>query len=188
MSSRQACSSTVWPGTNQKIQRKLQKHNNVFLVSCLRKISWIETVLFYKASCFVGTVLLHNSWILSTYLFSFPLKMSLFPSIKPPCATMQRLITPSINTSLSAPGSWGSSRNSRCLLLLLTSASTAVKLDHYDANLRRCCNPWEEPGSVHPIEKEEESESKERGGRGWEKMMSAWGQQRGRQTEIPAWV
>lgn len=99
---------------------------------------------------------------------------------------MQHLITPSINTSLSAPGSWGSSRNSRCLLLLLTSASTAVKLDHYDANLRRCCNPWEEPGSVRPIEKEEESESEERGGRGWEKMMSAWGQQRGRQTEIPA--
>lgn len=43
-------------------------------------------------------------------------------------------------------------------MLLLTSASTAVKLDHYDANLRRCCNPGEEPGSVRLIEREEESE------------------------------
>lgn len=71
---------------------------------------------------------------------------------------MQCLITLSINTSLPAPGRWGSSRNSRCLLLLLTSASTAVKLDHYDANLRRCCNPGEEPGSVRLIEREEEEE------------------------------
>lgn len=89
-----------------------------------------------------------------------------FPSIKPLCATMQRLITLSINTSLPAPGRWGSSRNSRCLLLLLTSASTAVKLDHYDANLRLCCNPGEEPGSVRLIEREEASKSVPRGGRG----------------------
>lgn len=57
-------------------------------------------------------------------------------------------------------------------MLLLTSASTAVKLDHYDAKLRRCCNPGEDPGSVSLIEREEESKSEARGGRGKEKMMS----------------
>lgn len=46
-------------------------------------------------------------------------------------------------------------------MLLLTSASTAVKLDHYDANLRRCCNPGEEPGSVRLIDREEETKAGE---------------------------
>uniref|UniRef100_A0A3B4UQE6 Protein c-Fos n=1 Tax=Seriola dumerili TaxID=41447 RepID=A0A3B4UQE6_SERDU len=59
------------------------------------------------------------------------------------------------------PSEWGSSRNSRCLLLLLTSASTAVKLDHYDANLRRCSNPGEEPGSVRLIERDEQTKARE---------------------------
>lgn len=91
----------------------------------------------------------------------FPLHFSrtFFSPIKRQCATMQCLITLSINTSSPPPGRWGSNRNSRCLLLLLTSASTAVKLDHYDANLRRCCNPGEEPGSVRLIEGKEESKS-----------------------------
>lgn len=53
---------------------------------------------------------------------------------------MHRLITRSINTP-PAPRRRGRSRNSRCPSLLLTSASTAVKLDPYDANLRRCCEP-----------------------------------------------
>lgn len=107
----------------------------------------------------------------------FPLHFSRasFFSIKPLCATMQRLITLSINTSWPAPERRGSSRNSRCLLLLLTSASTAVKLDHYDANLRRCCNPGEEPGSVRLIEREDESKTEMGGGGGKEKMMSIRG-------------
>lgn len=46
-------------------------------------------------------------------------------------------------------------------MLLLTSASTAVKLDHYDANLRRCCDPGEEPGSVRLIDREEETKGRE---------------------------
>lgn len=72
----------------------------------------------------------------------------------------------SINISLPAPGRWGSSRNSRCLLLLLTSASTAAKLDHYDANLRRYCDPGEEPGSIRLIEREGASKSEARVGGG----------------------
>lgn len=109
---------------------------------------------FYKACCSFITVLLHNS-----ICFALHFSRTSLPSIKPLCATMQCLITLPINTFLPAPGSWGSSRNSRCLLLLLTSASTAVNLDHYDANLRRCSNPGEEPGSVRLVEREEESES-----------------------------
>lgn len=52
----------------------------------------------------------------------------------------------------------GRGRNSRCLLLLLTSASTAVKLDHCDASLRRSLNPGEELWSVSLME---------RAGKGW---------------------
>lgn len=120
---------------------------------------------FYRVSCFVLAVPLHNSLFLS---ICFPLLFSSTPppfsSIKLPCATMQHLITLFINTPFAGSGRWGSCRNSRCLLLLLTSASTAVKLDHCDANLRRCCNPGEEPGSIRLVEREEEEE-KEEGGR-----------------------
>lgn len=38
-------------------------------------------------------------------------------------------------------------------MLLLTSASTAVNLDHCDANLRRCSHPGEGAGSVCLIER-----------------------------------
>lgn len=108
--------------------------------------------------CLLGTVLLHNSWILGIF-FALHFSRAPLPSIKPLCATMQRLITLPINTSLPAPGSWGSGRNSRCLLLLLTSASTAVNLDHYDASLRRCSRPGEEPGNVRRREWKEKTMS-----------------------------
>lgn len=140
---------------------------------------------FYKVCCSISTVLLHNSTC-------FPLHFSRasLPSIKPLCATMQCLITLPINTFLPAPGSWGSSRNSRCLLLLLTSASTAVNLDHYDANLRRCSNPGEEPGSVRLVEREEwerGSEREEQKRKWWVCMCVKKG---GRHTwrSLPAWV
>lgn len=120
---------------------------------------WTEAA-FSQSSFFVSTVLLHKSWILSSYLFSFSEVLFFLSYVV--CATMQHLITSAINTSMQTPGSWGSSRNSRCLLLLLTSASTAVKLDHCDANLRRCCNPGEEPGSVRLIKREEASKSEAR--------------------------
>lgn len=38
-------------------------------------------------------------------------------------------------------------------MLLITSATTAVNLDHCDANLRRCSHPGEEAGSVWLIER-----------------------------------
>lgn len=115
-------------------------------------------MVFFMRLAFIGFLaLLHNSLFLS---ICFPL---LFSSIKLPCATMQHLITLFINTPFAGSGRWGSCRNSRCLLLLLTSASTAVKLDHCDANLRRCCNPGEEPGSIRLVEREEEEEKEEEG-------------------------
>lgn len=138
----------------------LQKHHPSSL--------FLQAEQFYNACteaailqflCLLGTVLLHNSWILSIF-FALHFSRAPLPSIKPLCATMQRLITLPINTSLPAPGSRGSGRNSRCLLLLLTSASTAVNLDHYDASLRRCSHPGEEPGNVRRREWEGENDER----------------------------
>lgn len=163
-----ACSSKVQLETNFKknqifyiVPRIKVAEVQFYLIGPCLQNSFKMLVLklpFYKAYCFISTVLLRNSWILSIS-FALHLSRASLPTIKSLCATMQRLITLPINTSLLAPGSRGSGRNSRCLLLLLTSASTAVNLDHYDANLRRCSNPGEEPGSVRLVEREEESES-----------------------------
>lgn len=128
-------------------------------------------MVFFMRLAFIGFLALSLQcrcitayFSVSVFLYSSAVPPPLFSSIKLPCATMQHLITLFINTPFAGSGRWGSCRNSRCLLLLLTSASTAVKLDHCDANLRRCCNPGEEPGSIRLVEREEEEE-KEEGGR-----------------------
>lgn len=79
-----------------------------------------------------------------------PFFFSILLSIKL-CAIIWCLINQPINIFLK--GGEANSRNSRCLLLLITSASTAVNLDHCDANLRRCSHPGEEAGSVCLIER-----------------------------------
>ena len=47
-------------------------------------------------------------------------------------------------------------------MLLLTSASTAVKLEHCDANLRRCSYPGEEAGSVRLRRRGEKKRKKDK--------------------------
>lgn len=156
--------------TKGNLKKKL-KESNIYPRIMLQKYHpsslFLQAEQFYNACtetailqflC-LGTVLLHNSWILSIF-FALHFSRAPLPSIKPLCATMQRLITLPINTSLPAPGSRGSGRNSRCLLLLLTSASTAVNLDHYDASLRRCSHPGEEPGNVRRREWEGENDER----------------------------
>lgn len=138
----------------------LQKYHSSSLFSQAEQFynACTETAIL-QFLCLLGTVLLHNSWILSIF-FALHFSRAPLPSTKSLCATMQRLITLPINTSLPAPGSRGSGRNSRCLLLLLTSASTAVNLDHYDASLRRCSHPGEEPGNVRRREWEGENDER----------------------------
>lgn len=65
----------------------------------------------------------------------------------------------------------GRGRNSKCPLLLLTSASTAVKLDHYDANLRRSVIPGEELWSESLSKRVEKGWSVALGGGGEENII-----------------
>lgn len=99
------------------LKKNLIQESNIYPGIMLQKYHpsslFLQAEQFYNACtetailqflCLLGTVLLHNSWILSI-IFALHFSRAPLPSIKPLCATMQRLITLPINTSLPAPGS-----------------------------------------------------------------------------------